>query len=240
MNIVFISKRNAILFINAIKIEYQFIIVIYKVIFIKVYLLITIMSIEDPIMEIYKKLSLAGKTFGQDRLVILEDALSIFSDELLSESADNYCHRGGVLLLLERFDEALEDVNEALRIDPNYATAYLGRGRIYNMMEKFDEATIDLKKAIELNPQNTLAYVFLGDSFRGLCNTRESRENYERALQFVENIPIIMWRPVNYAIGIRVQRGSKLLDPPMELDINYEHEAVNRQILIQQQIDNMI
>jgi len=192
--------------------------------------------------NLYENLSIASKASGQKRKVILEDTLSEFNAdvEFPFENAENYCHRGGLLFLLERFDEAIADVTEATRLSPGYAAAYFGRGRIYNKMEKFDKAITDLRTATDLDPQYARAYAHLGDTLRELGHTDESREKYEYALHLVENIHIQRWIADDFAIGIRAQRGLKKLDSTIKFDVNYEYEAVNRQILTQQQIDNMI
>ena len=51
--------------------------------------------------------------------------------------------------------EALKDVDEAIKHNPNYATAYIRRALIYEEFKMFDDAKSDLSKAKELDQSNT-------------------------------------------------------------------------------------
>ena len=50
--------------------------------------------------------------------------------------------------------EALKDVDEALKNNPNYPTGYIRRALIYEEYNMFDDAKADLSKAKELDPNN--------------------------------------------------------------------------------------
>ena len=50
--------------------------------------------------------------------------------------------------------EALKDADEAIKNNPNYATAYIRRALIYEEFKMFDDAKSDLSKAKELDPNN--------------------------------------------------------------------------------------
>ena len=52
--------------------------------------------------------------------------------KLLPDNAGAYKDRGGVLVRTNRFDRAIADLNEAIRLCPNSATAYQNRGAAYN------------------------------------------------------------------------------------------------------------
>ena len=52
----------------------------------------------------------------------------------------------------EKLLEALKDVNEALKLNPLYTTAYVRRGHIYNEYKMYDDAVNDFQKAKELDP----------------------------------------------------------------------------------------
>ena len=54
---------------------------------------------------------------------------------------------------MERYDEeALADLNRAIELNPEDASALASRGRIYWAMRRDDEALADLNRAIELDP----------------------------------------------------------------------------------------
>ena len=56
----------------------------------------------------------------------------------------------GICLLYA--DQAIEDFNEAIRLDPSDAEAYHGRGDVRLRQKRFNEAIGDYRKSIELKP----------------------------------------------------------------------------------------
>ena len=50
--------------------------------------------------------------------------------------------------------EALKDVDDAIKNNPNYSTAYIRRALIYEEFNMYDDAKSDLSKAKELDPKN--------------------------------------------------------------------------------------
>jgi lipoprotein NlpI len=57
------------------------------------------------------------------------------------------------------FDQALSDYSEAIRLDPNYAHAYLNRGVLLADKRELDRAMVDFEAAIRLDPKEKLAYL---------------------------------------------------------------------------------
>ena len=57
-----------------------------------------------------------------------------------------------------RYDEAIEECNKAIQLDPSRAVAYNNRGQAYTEKGKYDLAIADCNKAIELDPNLAVAY----------------------------------------------------------------------------------
>src|SRR5687767_6757517 len=68
-------------------------------------------------------------------------------------------------------DGALTDYNEAIRLDPNLAVAYMNRGAIFAARNEYDKAIEDSTKAIELKPakveEQATAYTNRGVAYVG-------------------------------------------------------------------------
>jgi tetratricopeptide (TPR) repeat protein len=62
-------------------------------------------------------------------------------------------------------DRAIDDCNEAIRLDPKLANAYVNRGKAYSDKDDFDRAIADYDQAIELNPKSSMAYNNLCDAY---------------------------------------------------------------------------
>jgi tetratricopeptide (TPR) repeat protein len=69
-----------------------------------------------------------------------------------------YLNRGVAYNFKSRFDDAIRDHTEALRLNSKLADAYAGRGWAYLCKGDVDRAIIDLGKAIKLDPNSQSAY----------------------------------------------------------------------------------
>jgi tetratricopeptide (TPR) repeat protein len=74
--------------------------------------------------------------------------------------------RGRILNELKQFDKAINELNQAIKLDPQYAAAYANRGYAYGEKGEFDRAIADYTKVIELNPQDARAYANRGYAYR--------------------------------------------------------------------------
>lgn len=54
---------------------------------------------------------------------------------------------------LGRLNEALEDVNTAIELKPDFAAAYANRGIILDHLGEYKEAILDYRKAVALDPE---------------------------------------------------------------------------------------
>ncbi len=57
----------------------------------------------------------------------------------------------------QKFDDAIKQYDEAIKVDPNLSDAYAGRGHALLHLEKAADAGKDFSKAYELDPYNSLA-----------------------------------------------------------------------------------
>lgn len=84
--------------------------------------------------------------------------------QLGSEAA--HCVRGVAFLLLGKYDLAGSELDEAVRLKPDWADAYVKRGALLIARRRLAEAVADQRTAIELDPSNVEAH--LGRA-RALC-----------------------------------------------------------------------
>ncbi len=76
---------------------------------------------------------------------------------------------------MKNFDQAIDDFNLVIKMDPKSAFAYCKRGESHASKDNMDLAISDFDKAIELNPKYAEAYVD-----RGMCQLR--KRNFANAL----------------------------------------------------------
>lgn len=89
---------------------------------------------------------------------------------------------GNFLTQLKRFEEGFKYLDEAIRIDPQYANPYMAKGMAYAQMGKPKEGIPYLKKAMQLgNPQAGMALKMLEQ----LAQESDNSESEELELDFV-------------------------------------------------------
>lgn len=74
-----------------------------------------------------------------------------------------------------RYDQAIAEYNQAMRLDQRFSLAYSGRGTAYCLEGEYDRATADHDQAIRLDPANAMNY-----NQRGNCYAK--KHEYDRAI----------------------------------------------------------
>jgi tetratricopeptide (TPR) repeat protein len=79
------------------------------------------------------------------------------------------------------YDRAIQDYDQAIKLNPNLAQAYSGRGDAYDEKHEYDRAIQDLDQAIRLEPNNAQAFnsrcwarAILGQLPQALADCNES------------------------------------------------------------------
>jgi len=98
----------------------------------------------------------------------LDDTIASFTKVInsgrLQDSAlaEVYRERGIHYADLGHFDKAIDDFSNAVRLNGNYATAYISRANAYAKLEKYNEAYSDFAIAQKLSPKNLSIYALRG------------------------------------------------------------------------------
>lgn len=91
-----------------------------------------------------------------------DQAISLFTKaiqagDLTKDDLSNTLHRRGwVYFNKKQYDRAIQDYNEAIRINPNNAHAFAGRGNAYSKEGRYDLAIRDFEEGMRLNPKFNL------------------------------------------------------------------------------------
>ncbi len=89
--------------------------------------------------------------------------------------------RAAALIKLERYDEAMQDINRAIELDSTYTLAYSYRAYLYNLKDKYKEARKDFQKVLRKNPEDIFAINSIGYAEYKLGN-------YDTALEYIERV----------------------------------------------------
>jgi tetratricopeptide (TPR) repeat protein len=88
-----------------------------------------------------------------------------------------------ILNFFKRYEEALAVCEQALRLNPNDAYAFLHKGNALFGLDRNAEALEAYQQAIRLDPNFAVAYYKKGDVLNKLNMKRQSQQAYEKARQ---------------------------------------------------------
>ena len=123
-------------------------------------------------------------------LLILALVLGAVACGGLSEAEKHY-NAGVELQEQGRLEEAIGEYDEAIRLDPQLALAYLNRGAVYNEENEFSKAIADCDKAIELDPNLFEAYYNRGLAYAELGEKAEAIADFEKVIAVTDDPELI-------------------------------------------------
>ena len=102
--------------------------------------------------------------------------------QAVPHSAEARNNLGGALLVRGDVDEAIEHLQEALRLDPNHAEAHSNLGVALARRGRVVDAIDHYRQALRLDPNQTQAYSNLGNALLQQGQVREAIAQFERGL----------------------------------------------------------
>jgi len=81
------------------------------------------------------------------------------------------------------YDRALQDFDQAIRLDPNTADAFDGRGNAYSSKGQYDRAIQDYDQAIRLDPNYSDAFRDRGAAYYNKGDHDRAIQDYDQAIR---------------------------------------------------------
>lgn len=106
--------------------------------------------------------------------------------ELAAESPEAHASRGLALSLLERFQEAEEAFETAIRLDPKLFEAHYFYARSCWQQSKLLEAAQHFEHASEVRPEDFQSICLLGSVYHGLGESEKAKDCHHRSLEVIE------------------------------------------------------
>jgi len=127
-------------------------------------------------------LPVAWLGFSQTRGVIQAIERDRLIVEAVPRSAQARNNLGGALLMQGNIEEAIEHLQEALRLDPTHAEAHSNLGVALARRGRSAEAIEHYRQALSLDPRQTQAYSNLGNALLQQGRVREAIGQFDAAL----------------------------------------------------------
>ncbi len=99
----------------------------------------------------------------------------------------NYVNRANSKLQLQKYEDALEDVDEALAIDANDAEAINNKGDIYFALNKFEAALDMYNKAVLINPEDARTLNNRANALVKLNRYNDALMDYNKAISLTDH-----------------------------------------------------
>ena len=116
----------------------------------------------------------------------------LFLDKAIEEEPANPVYvseRGVCYLNLGQNERALKDMNQSVKLDPEYAYRYASRAFVKDKMGDIEGGIADYEIAVRLDPEDAIAYNNLGLMQEKLGYKKASERNFKRADKLADEDP---------------------------------------------------
>jgi protein O-mannosyl-transferase len=96
---------------------------------------------------------------------------------------------GNVLARQHLYEAAVEHLQEAVKLRPDYADAYFNLGTVLFQQGQIDQAITEWRKALEIRPQDAEAHRNVADALRKEGKVQEAISEYNQALNITPDDP---------------------------------------------------
>ena len=102
-------------------------------------------------------------------------------------TAQDFLDQGVKQLQQGDLEAAINNFNEAIRLNPNYAQAYGNRGIAYSRLQQYEKALADYNQYIRFNPNSAEAYYNRATLYDKLGDYQKAIADYDRAIRLNPN-----------------------------------------------------
>lgn len=99
----------------------------------------------------------------------------------MPSNAEEYYAWAQFFVADQRLIGALHDLNEAIRLKPDFLSAIFLRAEVYFRLENFDLAVEDYTRALSLKPHDEI-YFRRAEAFRAIARYKDAEADYQKAL----------------------------------------------------------
>jgi tetratricopeptide (TPR) repeat protein len=144
-----------------------------------------------------------------------------------------YGNRGTTLALQGRYQEALADLDEAVRLNPNDADSFHARGRVHGELGDWDGAIAEFDAALRADPRHVDALISRGSARQLQGRVDLALADFSEAVKVDPNNPdAYSSRGALYLATSRFPEARADLDQAIKLDPDFGTAYLNRGLTI--------
>ena len=116
-------------------------------------------------------------------LIILATIITLSSQNLLSNSINNFYEQGLKAFGEKNYQESIENLKKALELDPQYINTYLALGLVYAKQKDYAKAAAISRQLLKVNPNQSEGLYNLAYALRKQNKKEESIMYYKKVLE---------------------------------------------------------
>ncbi len=126
------------------------------------------------------------------------------------------------------YDEAIEILNAAVKIDPKFVAAYNRMGLVYFEADKKDESVEAFKKAIAIDPKHLDSRLGLGETYSTLTRNDLAVVQYIKASELKQGDPEILFKiALEYWYDQKLEKAREYYNKILEIDPDHIQTHLN-------------
>jgi tetratricopeptide (TPR) repeat protein len=134
---------------------------------------------EDPRVQAYlNEIQVHLNQEDCDSALKIAEKLLLIRDSWLERVQYAIC-----LLKAERYNEALENINQVIEVNPRCFIAWILRGAALSLLDSYEEASVAFEKATTTNPENEFGWLSQGFNLVNLHRHEEAIVFFNKALE---------------------------------------------------------
>src|SRR5438270_453064 len=110
-------------------------------------------------------------------------ALIQSGQESTENQASAYFNRGVAYHDKKQLDASMRDLNDAIRLRPEFPAALNSRGNVYSDQGQYDQAIAAYNEALRLDPNHKLAYYNRGNAYADKAEYARAIEDFDKYLE---------------------------------------------------------
>jgi tetratricopeptide (TPR) repeat protein len=178
------------------------------------------------------RLSLAAVYRGMGRL---PEAIEELRRVVAAHPTNDDAHRllGQLLIDTHQIEAGVSEINQAIRLRPQYWTHHFVLGSALYAAGRYREAIPAFRRVTELQPDSGWGYQMLGASYQSLEDTANARRNYEAAIRLGNakahsNLGILLYDQARYEEALGEFQKAAVLEPKSPLKHHNLGDALTR------------
>lgn len=113
--------------------------------------------------------------------------LTISTLHVMGQDPQAHVDNGQQLIQNGKYEEALEQFNMAIILDPASKTAFIQRAFTYSVLKDYESAISDYSHVLQLNPALISAYLSRGSAYNKLERFEEALQDFNKVIELDPN-----------------------------------------------------